>query len=441
MRHGQGTFFYATGASYKGTWRKNVKDGDGVFVYEDGTVFSGNIEKDRLPRRSPGSDTGLGFSVKVDISDLIGENSKESKVYNEDLSNSILRFNSELRAIYRKYSQIVVRSPKNQDMCDTSLVTEQIVEMCKHHNLVDLDYQLASVRDVISSVCAKLMQQTDTKYFEGSNCILYKDLVEILVRICFTKYHDLESPAQRFVTLVEQDLLPGAGKDPGPWHYLADPSQGGEAVRQCVQAEDAKLKSLFDALCTATNEVNAIDLLKLLTSKGFVVAPKTPPSEAAPEAETAEEEAETAEAEAPQEEPEAADAAETAEEAAEEEEKAAEEDQGETPAEEGGEAPAEEEPKEEAPAEPTEPETALTLALALKGLHVANFGSQMSAEAIRQEAEAENHQVPTLFAASISMKYPEFADALAVCADLAFDTEPDVLGFEQKFAKLMDALC
>ena len=81
-------------------------------------------------------------------------------------------------------------------------------------------------------------------------------------------------------------------------------------------SQNAKLKSLFDALCTATNEVNAIDLLKLLTSKGFVVAPKTPPSEAAPEAETAEEEAETAEAEAPQEEPEAADAAETAEEAA-----------------------------------------------------------------------------------------------------------------------------
>ncbi|QDZ25416.1 hypothetical protein HOP50_17g79570 [Chloropicon primus] len=437
MRDGQGTFFYATGASYKGDWSKNVKQGEGTFVYEDGTVYTGEFTQDRLPRRQNG-DKGPGFSVRVDISDLIGE-SPDSKS-NADLSNCILRFNSELRALYRKYSQVPVKSSKADDACSTSLLSEQIVELCKHHKLVNLDYQLCHARDVISAVCSKLLHTVDVHYFEDESAsVLYKDLVEILVRIAFSKYHAIESLAQRFVTLVEQDILPKMGQDP-QWHYLSEPSSNEEVFEVKNNHKDA-LKGLFDDLVGSnqTFEVNAKQLVKLLKAKGLLlVKPKPVVEEAAPEDETGGEEGAQAEEEnveaAKEENGEAKEenqekAPETVEEEApeqpvegEDSDSAKEGEEAEAEAEEGK--PSEEEGEEKCK---------LTLPLALKCFHVANFGSNQTREDIFESGSEEE---VGFYQAAISMKYPEFVDSLMLCADLAFED----ITFSEKFDKLMSAI-
>ena len=433
MRHGRGTFFYATGASYRGDWRNNLKQGDGTFVYEDGTVYTGSFEQDRLPRRQGGG-SAPGCSVKVDISDLIGGDA-ESKA-NEDLCNCILRFNSELRALYRKYTKLETRAPKTGDQCDSSLLVEQTIELCKHHQLVDLDYSLCRVRDVVAAVCGKLMQVVDSRYHQpGRASVLYKDLVEILVRISFHKYHALESPAQRFVRLVEGDILPKTSGEPR-WHYLCDDGEASRGFLAGVGANDAALRAIFDGIAgSESTEVGARDLLRLLLSKGVLAAPE-PAAEIKEEEEDGEkdekeeEEGEKGEEEGGSDGAEAGDA--EKQEDAEDEKPKAEEGEDVAEAEGGEEAAAEAKEEEEEEAEEGG-KPRLTLGLALKCIHVANVGSGETREEI---FEAGTGKVIGIFDAAVTMKYPEFVDSVALCADQAFEGED----FAEKLGQMVEAL-
>lgn len=48
VRHGQGTFFYASGAKYSGSWEDGLKEGLGRYVNEDGQVHTGTFGADRI---------------------------------------------------------------------------------------------------------------------------------------------------------------------------------------------------------------------------------------------------------------------------------------------------------------------------------------------------------------------------------------------------------
>jgi hypothetical protein len=39
---------YANGSHYEGAWQNNLKHGEGRFTFEDGSVYSGPFEHDRL---------------------------------------------------------------------------------------------------------------------------------------------------------------------------------------------------------------------------------------------------------------------------------------------------------------------------------------------------------------------------------------------------------
>ena len=69
--------------------------------------------------------------------------------------------------------------------------------------------------------------------------------------------------------------------------------------------------------------------------------------------------------------------------------------------------------------------------MALKCLQVANFGFSLSREEI-----AETRGDAGVYEASVAMKYPEFVDSLALCADLALDKGD----FAEKFEVLMKAI-
>ena len=99
LRHGHGTYHYATGARYKGEWRNNVKEGMGSFIYEDGTYFEGDFANDKpVNRIQPKS-----VHVQLSIDDLLEEEISPEKVYRL-VSNALLRTISELKLIYRYYS-------------------------------------------------------------------------------------------------------------------------------------------------------------------------------------------------------------------------------------------------------------------------------------------------------------------------------------------------
>jgi hypothetical protein len=150
MRDGYGVFFYSTGARYAGQWVANVKQGEGTFTFEDGSVYEGLFQNDRCvrcvrgslgllpaactptevtdpctrPARAEDDDTATGVSrpgtgmgavkplltapatpVRLDIRDLLAlECVPEESM--RHINNLVLRFNTELKGVYRHYSQV-----------------------------------------------------------------------------------------------------------------------------------------------------------------------------------------------------------------------------------------------------------------------------------------------------------------------------------------------
>jgi len=49
LRHGHGTFYYATGAKYVGEWMNNMKHGNGKYIFKNGLVFEGKNDPSYLP--------------------------------------------------------------------------------------------------------------------------------------------------------------------------------------------------------------------------------------------------------------------------------------------------------------------------------------------------------------------------------------------------------
>ena len=47
-RNGQGTFLYANGSKYEGNWENNFKHGWGKYTYKDGKVYEGYFEEDKM---------------------------------------------------------------------------------------------------------------------------------------------------------------------------------------------------------------------------------------------------------------------------------------------------------------------------------------------------------------------------------------------------------
>lgn len=69
----------ATGATYEGQWDMDLKHGIGVFVFEDGSVFSGHFDQDQ-PVLTEGQAFGPSNpGVTLRIQDLLAE-SRDAEV-------------------------------------------------------------------------------------------------------------------------------------------------------------------------------------------------------------------------------------------------------------------------------------------------------------------------------------------------------------------------
>jgi hypothetical protein len=106
VREGAGVFLYATGAKYDGRWADNVKHGHGVYTFDDGTVFKGAFNADRAMPEAGAAPFGPTKHLKLDIEDLVDEEVSARHATAVSLDHLLLRYNSELRGMYRKHAVV-----------------------------------------------------------------------------------------------------------------------------------------------------------------------------------------------------------------------------------------------------------------------------------------------------------------------------------------------
>ena len=107
VRHGDGTFCYAGGASYSGQWCENMKDGHGTVTFKNGQTVEGTFVKDRLV-------DGPGY---IDIA-----RTPDQKMYQRQLSRKIDN-DETLSALLRSSIPILLNDPIfNVEYSDGSIV-------------------------------------------------------------------------------------------------------------------------------------------------------------------------------------------------------------------------------------------------------------------------------------------------------------------------------
>ena len=235
QRHGKGTFWYATGAQYIGEWHENLKHGKGVFTYEDGTEYSGFFEDDRpvargspmkLPSRHvtldlsslvhPGiaaaqvrgaarEDASHDGSADRDGGGAATEVATESVVdeVSHDVLNLLLRYNSELRLIYKHYARGLPGDPSLQTLALPQLwnflYESRIVASCLTY--ADID-EIA--RTIIS---AKREPDHPSDPHSLCNHLLYREFLELLVHIAHHRFSDIASLEMRVQRLLKRHVI------------------------------------------------------------------------------------------------------------------------------------------------------------------------------------------------------------------------------------------
>ena len=195
LRHGKGTFHYATGASYSGDWEYNVKSGEGTFVYEDGSVYMGPFRNDR---RVADLTASPGAKMTLEIDDLLFEEEGPDLAY-KAVQNLLLRYNSELRAIYRRYGG--AGDDAAAPGASLSLGAPAMMRLCKDCRIPCRVLPLARLE--------KLVDAGDTSP-ELKGVLLFRNFLQILVRIAHIRYHDMPRLERRLHHLLNNNILPHA---------------------------------------------------------------------------------------------------------------------------------------------------------------------------------------------------------------------------------------
>ena len=225
-RNGIGTFFYANGSQYHGTWQNNIKQGFGVLTYPDGHVYEGPFENDRMPPKNKAnrSSEDVAPQLKLNVTDLLDTTTNEGKQELKLIENMLLRYNSELKVVYKHYAQLRVANfpklPKKNEAptLDSSEIVftmnmEQMRLLCKDCKLINSSLTFAEIQEVFyrmrrhHALCVRASWEGDGEaekkdgelYYDGegegglslydpSRSVLFREFVEGLVRIAFSKY-------------------------------------------------------------------------------------------------------------------------------------------------------------------------------------------------------------------------------------------------------------
>ncbi|KAI2658560.1 hypothetical protein H4Q32_016654 [Labeo rohita] len=160
MRHGQGQFFYASGAVYCGEWKHDKKHGQGTYTFENGRVYEGEFIIDcmaEFPAFTPGlSGITTPFPDENDSSNRASQSSTNSSPLGSDMvlniqtllsrfpeahrdqelkqvEFAVLRHIGLLREIYSFYSSLGHEQSSDKILPLTHLQFSRFLMDCKVH--------------------------------------------------------------------------------------------------------------------------------------------------------------------------------------------------------------------------------------------------------------------------------------------------------------------
>ncbi|KAF7204739.1 radial spoke head 10 homolog B isoform X2 [Nothobranchius furzeri] len=216
QRHGQGSFYYAGGAIYKGGWRNNMKHGQGKFTTKDGRILEVEFVDDKVATaRSDGltvseRDLFVGDDMAIDIEYLLEKIPKRNhKTELRHVKSAVWCHRTELRLIYGFYCRLG-RSP-DDSLLMSRLQFWRLLKDCSIHahelTLTQIDSFIrgkASVAEIHSPFTT----------------VHLRELLSCLVVVAYYIYHeDMMSQsyllASCFSKLLIDDILPNATKVKG----------------------------------------------------------------------------------------------------------------------------------------------------------------------------------------------------------------------------------
>jgi len=135
-RDGEGTFFYADGSQYTGSFQNDTKHGLGVMTYSDGRIVAGLFSSDRIgafsshdaldekPAARATEDVNMQFRLLLDdiiVKSISGTDVKPGFGRQiREIERLVLRFTSSLKAIFKKLSEEANRRRRNSKLNDVA---------------------------------------------------------------------------------------------------------------------------------------------------------------------------------------------------------------------------------------------------------------------------------------------------------------------------------
>ncbi|XP_030196396.1 radial spoke head 10 homolog B isoform X1 [Gadus morhua] len=228
QRHGQGTFFYASGECYQGEWRKNEKHGRGKFTFTNGRSVEREFVDDHMlefppwgldgstsphtdhpPRGGPthrlpgqGFSSMLGPYMELDIDFLLEKFPASIRPSeHKQVEFVVLRHVSELRSIYSFYSSLGhAESPDNVFLLSRLQYWRLLLDCKVHHHGCSL---------------AQLDRLVPGELLSPYTGILLPSLISSLVSVAYHTFHKALGSqknilAECFSKLMQDNVLPNA---------------------------------------------------------------------------------------------------------------------------------------------------------------------------------------------------------------------------------------
>ncbi|XP_043108957.1 radial spoke head 10 homolog B isoform X2 [Puntigrus tetrazona] len=228
MRHGQGQFFYASGAVYCGEWKRDKKHGQGRYTFENGRVYEGEFIRDcmaEFPAFTPGlSGITTPFPDENDTSNRASQSSTSSSPLGSDMvlniqallskfpeahrdqefkqvEFAVVRHIGLLREIYSFYSRLGHEQSSDKIFPLTHLQFSRFLMDCKvHQHGITLAQMDRLINDEVHSPFAAILPR---------ECVSY--IIIVAYHIC---HKDTESSnnvlAACFSELMRQNIIPNA---------------------------------------------------------------------------------------------------------------------------------------------------------------------------------------------------------------------------------------
>lgn len=310
QRHGQGLFEYADGSKYSGQWAENCKDGEGTFTYSDGRSYVGAFSADRTVSETKIKEgerkVEAGAEIVLSIEDLLVDAQHPSRELAQ-IKNTLLQYLSELKQIFRYYSQPSAAEPAGKMQMamhaptgpgwvarpggapgQPSLIKlsgtqkEQILDNAfamsmldfwkfgKECHIPDARLSIAEIDRIF--IAAERSKSSNTlrdasHVHNPSKKLIFRQFVEGVVRLADYKYNDLLPVSRRLSHALYHNILPYACQD------MADD------IKQCMDSTDFNslmlrlepgLRLHFAKLSHPNDTLTLRALLDLCKRRGYI---------------------------------------------------------------------------------------------------------------------------------------------------------------------------